>query len=764
MSDQRIIKKFAAIKKLGIFDQHPPLGGGNPEIKAATLIYGFNGTGKTTLSRIFASLEAGLVRPELSEAGDFQIELSDGTVINRLNNLNALKGRVLTFNADFIESNFRWKEGKARPIFYIGEQQTRLSQRLESIEKAIADLSPKAEQASRDAAKAEKDFTSYKRNAARNIGEQLNQARAYDAAKLANDYSNFRHDTEWKIEESERQQLRQLINSDAPLPKIDNINLDQRIYPFAVDANSLLKTTLGEIAMRTLQDHPTMLSWIKEGTRYHEDKHLKSCLLCGNDITSRRLEEITSALNADFDKLVQRIAHQRQEAESLQAVLSELKASTPSKGDIAKDCLPAFERAQKRLLACASSGQTHLKTLIDCLSVKAASPNTDYSELALDLAEMKQWDEELESALVEINAAIQRHNLTNEQFTQSQANAKIRIKNHFLAEGWDQYREQHALCDSAKSLLETITAKRDDLLANATEIRQGLREHGPAAARMNQLISTYLGHGTIKIEAINKGEDGYSLSRNGKPITGPLSEGEKTAISVCYFLSTLEAERRELKKLIVVVDDPISSLDTRALNYAFNLIRGAISEAAQIIILTHNIHFMNEAKKWLKTRHSKGNAALLFLDSRINPQTGQRTSTLVELPKLIREYESEYHYLFKMTLGFRDNANEYEGYFYLMPNALRKVMDIFFAFKVPGSSGLAGKLQNETIRDCGLAKEKIHALDRLAQLESHADSLDDLVSMSSMTIEETKDATAALLTLIERVDPGHYKQMCNLCA
>jgi predicted ATPase len=35
-----------------------------PELRKLNLIYGFNGSGKTILSRVFASLEAGAVRAE----------------------------------------------------------------------------------------------------------------------------------------------------------------------------------------------------------------------------------------------------------------------------------------------------------------------------------------------------------------------------------------------------------------------------------------------------------------------------------------------------------------------------------------------------------------------------------------------------------------------------------------------------------------------------------------------------------------------------
>ena len=71
-----------------------------------------------------------------------------------------------------------------------------------------------------------------------------------------------------------------------------------------------------------------------------------------------------------------------------------------------------------------------------------------------------------------------------------------------------------------------------------------------------------------------------------------------------------------------------------------------------------------------------------------------RASSIKILPALIREYESEYHYLFHLVLEFSRSPDGRTGYFYVMPNALRKVLEIFLAFKMPGSEGLSDKVEN----------------------------------------------------------------------
>lgn len=758
------IRRFNSIRNLGVFQKHPS-SAGNPEFKELNLIYGFNGTGKTTLSRIFASLEAGLLRPEIPSDGTFEIELSDGVTISNVANLNALKGRVLVFNTDFVEANLRWKDGKANPIFYLGVEQARLSQQLESLEKSLAENVEKFKRASGASSEASKAFAAHKRNAAREIGEQVNEARSYNAGTIAADYASGEYGNGDILEEVDRRHLRQLINADVPPSKVDQIEVpDISLKLLRSKIEATLHTTLGELAIDELSRHETMLTWVKEGLTYHDDNGLQNCLLCGNLLSNERRQNLREALDARFDRLFAAIGVNKEALANFHSQLIAIKTSIPSKNDIAQDFWSDFESAAQHLKKMSQDGMSHVDAMFASLDEKVSHPNSVINDDALPSNDLiETFDAQFPAVLKGLNAVIERHNSASDDFDKSQAAAKEKLKRHFLAEGKSEYDELMRTADDAESELQNIQKRTEELQRQCDELRQSLREYGPAAEKINELLVGYLGHEMLRIEAIKEGEEGYEIVREGKPLTGPLSEGEKTAIAICYFLSTIKAEGRRLKELIIVVDDPISSLDTRALNYAFNLLRGAIAEAAQVVFLTHNLHFMNETKKWLKKRAEKGSAALLFLDGSVDPSTHRRVTEIRDLPKLIREYESEYHYLFFLALGFLNDFQNFEGYFYLMPNALRKILDIFFAFKVPGSSGLSGKLDSAVVKDSGIGSDRIRAIDRLVQLESHADNLEDLISLSSMTLEETRDATAALFSLVEAVDPNHYKQMRALC-
>lgn len=218
----------------------------------------------------------------------------------------------------------------------------------------------------------------------------------------------------------------------------------------------------------------------------------------------------------------------------------------------------------------------------------------------------------------------------------------------------------------------------------------------------------------------------------------------------------------------MVVDDPVSSLDTKALNFACSLVRTRLEKAAQVFILTHNLQCMNEFRKaWKgKVRPAEGKAqtaTFLFIDVTIPEVQQRRSSTIIEMSKLLREYDSEYHFLFSHVLRFANQPDAYDDHGYMMPNVIRRVLDVFLAFKAPGGGGLPSQLDKLCSDYPELDRERLTALERLTQVESHSDNIDDLLTFSTMTLEETRGAAAQLFEMIEHVDSKHLARLRTLC-
>jgi wobble nucleotide-excising tRNase len=93
------------------------------QFRRYNLIYGFNGSGKSTISRLFSSLEAGQLHPRLPEDGSFELSLHDGTRLGCPSNPIGLRHQLKVFNSDFVEANLQWAAGQANPVFFIGANQ-----------------------------------------------------------------------------------------------------------------------------------------------------------------------------------------------------------------------------------------------------------------------------------------------------------------------------------------------------------------------------------------------------------------------------------------------------------------------------------------------------------------------------------------------------------------------------------------------------------------------------------------------------------------
>jgi wobble nucleotide-excising tRNase len=102
-----MIKRIKYIKKLGIFNNYK-IDTNLQEFSDKNIIYGWNYSGKTTLSRLFSFLDKeNLIDNEYSSV-EFEVELIDKTKITN-ENRNTSPLSVKVFNSDFIRENLRFE-------------------------------------------------------------------------------------------------------------------------------------------------------------------------------------------------------------------------------------------------------------------------------------------------------------------------------------------------------------------------------------------------------------------------------------------------------------------------------------------------------------------------------------------------------------------------------------------------------------------------------------------------------------------------------
>jgi wobble nucleotide-excising tRNase len=762
------ITNIKSLQGMGIYADR---GARSPSLqfRRFNLIYGFNGSGKSTLSRMFASLEAGEPHPKLPDGGTFEVAMDDGSVFGCPINPAGLEQRLLVFNADYIEQNLKWAAGRAKPVFYIGADQADAAAELTRIEGEIVKVEAKKETAAAAERVADKTFANFKRERAKSVASRLHLgSRKYEAPALAKDYETWKEDDGAPLTDDELKAAEDTCRLDEPMPRLNPVSFDKATigtaYRFITD---VCGQSLAQVALDEVQRHPDMLLWLKHGHEYHERNGIAECLHCGNQISPERRELLAAALDDSVDQFVARLMTTADRLGKLVETTTQLTAQLPAADDLASELRAGFKEARDAASLQVTQLVKQLGTLDAVLTAKRERPATpaDMQGVAAE-ADVLSTTERLAASVATVNEAIAAHNQAVADFAKRKETAETSIRRHFIVDCRVDYAKTAKDLEDATGELKTQSDAFAALREAARELRRRIRTHGPAADVINKLIAAYLGHGELTINPV---DEGYELQRHGTPISGVPSEGEKTAIAISYFLSSIEADNRKLKDVIVVVDDPVSSLDTKALNFACSLVRTRLEKAAQVFILTHNLQCMNEFRKaWKgKVRPAEGKtqtATFLFIDVTIPEGQQRRSSTIIEMSKLLREYDSEYHFLFSQVLRYVNQPDAYDDHGYMIPNVIRRVLDVFLAFKTPGGGGLPSQLDKLCSDYPELDRERLAALERLAQVESHSDNIDDLLSFSTMTLEETRSAAAQLFDMIEHVDPKHLARLRTLCS
>ncbi|MBO9543341.1 AAA family ATPase [Caulobacter sp.] len=761
-----IIKRIKTLKGAGILADRGAKDQA-PDFLRFNLVYGFNGSGKSTLSRVFACLEVGKHHEALPEECSFDIEMDDATSFSAPKKLTGLENRVCVFNTDFIERNLQWGVGRANSIFYISQEQADLAAELKAAQASVPP-GEAAKKAQSDVVKAtDKALKTYRTERAKVVAGALHSAsRRYEAGQLQADYEKLPHGPELVLAEEALKALINVAQLSAPPPTLEEIKIDvAAIQTLIESARHFGEVSIGQVVLAELEKHPSMVPWMKEGHDYHALNSLETCLMCGSVLTEARKDKLAAALNDKIASLLVDLEITRTQASNLLEAALGLQGRWPKPIELDLSLQADYAKASNAIAENFGNIQTHLKEAERVVFARLTQPTNAVAHALPTTAALQKSSEALVGSVALANALISQHNTATEDFVKRQDNARESIRKHYISEGKSDYASLEISYSDALAAAQKIDQDNADIQEKIRDLNAKVKSHGPAAEQITKLVRAYLGHGELTIVAA---VEGYELHRHGKLVRGQPSEGEKTAIALCYFLSTLESEGRSLKDLIVVIDDPISSLDTKAMNYACALVRNRLAEAAQVFVLTHNQHCMNEFKKnWRNlSKNEDGKSAkatLLFMDVKAPAATGLRTATIVEMPAQLRGHDSEYHFLCYKMLQLEATGEGHSEYWFMVPNVIRRVLEIFLAFKVPGSHPISQKLDTLAKKLPNFDKARIVALERLTQVESHSDSLEDLIAHSSMTVEETRDANAAMLALMFAADDDHAKAIRTQC-
>jgi wobble nucleotide-excising tRNase len=744
-----MLKSIQRIKGLGVFaDYAPPAG--TTEFGVKNLIYGWNYSGKTTLSRLVAMLEAKRLNPELPQCS-FTIVTDAGNVTEA--NFQSTPHIVRVFNSDFVADNLNFAGSHFKPILLLGSESEAAQKEIERCEAMHRRAVEGAAKHVNEAVAASRALSAAKTSTSATIKKTIGLVAAFGSTQLEAELrivnlalvdhtlSTPAFDDDIKLAHASAKEA---------LPAIPAVSAQLSLGDLADEAATLLarKPDLAN-TIDHLVENPPVEAWVQTGLQLHDGK--TDCAFCGGNLAAERLKVLGEHFSkdlADHKAAIDRLAKKVDAAKLALAERKDVELNAPFRERFAK----ADESARQAIAVY----NAELESLRADLNSKLAAPFVAIDRKPVDA---KSADA-VTSTLETLNAVFKDHNEVKDNFSGEKAAAIARLKLHFA----EDFKKSHDLdkfaADQARrerhrqrydSCATKLRIEIDRLKAIISQAQLGREE-------INRRIESLLGGESVQIAVVAtaEGERFQLVRRDGKPARH-LSEGEKTAIAFSFFLTKLR-EVKEFDKAIVYIDDPISSLDSNHIFQVAAIIKETFfhqpvanapwtTRCKQVFFSTHNFEFFS----LLRELKPEGNNAALYLVKRVGP----KASSLANMPESMHRYASEYHFLFHVLDDFHKSADKTDlKVLMLLPNAVRRFVELYTYSKYPDRRSSPVDTRAERV----FGSEKSKRILKTLHYFSHANNIERMSENNDLMCD-IEGAVDDLMSHLQASDPDHLSAL-----
>ena len=661
------------------------------------VVYGHNGSGKSTLSELLLSLAEGTGATSVvwEDETKHRTSVSAGGA--------APSPSMAVFTRRWVEANLSaFLDGKsASAIVTLGKEAIDAKEEETRLVGEIAKLRDDA----REAAKQQKAAADKVDKLTRDVQDRIvSELKVFDYAhftknrysvpKVQSDLRSYKG--EFPDNDAHAEALKRL-GEGAPSAVANVVAPPSDIAGSLVGLVELLSETPTRVALEALEGHSLAQTWVEQGLALHEG--LDHCLFCNGEIGITRREQLARHFDESWLQIRSRAK------DLLAAVTGERKAlvawhsGLPAATGLARELHPVYEDAIQRAKTEVDERVAVLEAVESALTAKAADPSAT--------PEPPEWST-LGSApsLTVLAQAITEHNDQVRRHAEVTADRKQTVLDHLVGSHSEAFRQ---LEEQAKEMA-TKMANADKAAGLAErrldEVRQAQFTTKDMADTLTRDLARVYGKDHLSVAVTPDGKS-YACRRGDKPGTD-LSDGERTTLSLLYFLRKLEDEQvagGNPSQRIVVIDDPSSSLDREALFATHQWLIDTLKPFGQYIILTHDFSLLrlfvkSHKNAWGKSMSQikKGDAdeirfpKVAFLEMYAASIDGERRSKVGKLPRVLLSNTSEYAYLFSMVMAGIADSEDHDRLF-LLPNAARRVLEVFASYKAPHRTDFLQQLE-----------------------------------------------------------------------
>lgn len=654
--------------------------------KKMNFFFGYNGCGKSTIARYLRDLSL----PSTEHNAEFDQCSQIG--------YNPSTETILVYNEDFRRENFIIKD-EQRGIFSLNGTNAAIDKQIEEINEYVESL--------------QKHLQSVK-----NRETQLNAKKTQKQRRLEDDVFNKRNifsscrlaDLPYGGRKATfLQHIKESLSHTTALKTLPDLMSEyQRVYgngvkniPFAVDVNAFqvlidseadLSNLLGEVIIGNndvdiagLINQLQMSNWVVQGLPYLDQSGDK-CPFCQQPLTDK------TSIQHQFEQFFD--ASYKDKMEALKDKADNYMAGLNAQ-IIVLESIESLFNPQNIVSSLHADLIRFRDTLLQIINEKKERPNERKS-----MASLSQYISRLNDVKSQVEANNQ--DFTNLSSLKTQWITDVQV---YIAEDSRTAIERHdAWEQELDSIIELNGASQTSIGARIAyqirrldELRKQTVNTADAVVNMGKILKNvgFTGFEIKEKPIAGTASPTYYLKRQGSTSTKvyqTLSEGEKTFISFLYFyelcLGTADLSAGASKKKIIVIDDPVSSLDSKVMFVITTLIHQlakykyqkgqptadkkifANPTIEQLFILTHNYYFYKEVsldKRPIVTNYRH------HVIEKVN-----NCSRITSSDK--RTIKNDYLMMWECLKQFKANIGTDKSQNVMIANTMRRVIDTYMDF------------------------------------------------------------------------------------
>ena len=646
------------------------------------IVYGKNGSGKSTISDGFSQIASGEDTEELS-----------ASLIDRADNEIGLvpESKIFVFNEKYIDENVKIDADGLGTIILLGGQVDLQA----DIDRYTALLA--AAQEEHDAAQTALESFENKNNP---LSPDYHFARikkvlqgdwaTTDAAIKGNKINSkvteevVREIGGLSVSETKEQLHQKFDETKALLDKVADVTTSYPVPIGGVEFTDGFERVICDLLAKLVEKpvlterESMILSMIQSGRQSiveaakndFSDGATTVCPYCFREIDDEYRRSLINSINKVLNKDVDE--HKAElRAISFPGFGQDYSHFTDLDAGLVKEIQEQIENCQKLIEQYKAAIQLKLNSIYNPVNMAPIGLENSIQQLNVLLSKLESKRQEFVDAIQRRKAILRDLLLINKKIAHLQ-----------IGQAYRDYLKQQREMRAAEAKLQTKQKEVNETSEHLKALELQKSNVGLAIENINNALDyVFFSHGRLSIELKN---DKYYLKSNGNDVKPKsVSLGERNIIALCYFftqiLSNQDIGRLYQDEELVVIDDPISSFDfenkvgiSSFLRYqTHKIIKG--NAKSKILFLTHDLSTFSDLQKIADEMEKsfKKQKLGVSIKGRAFELQGR---TLSDPIKSINEYRDLLNMIFSYAMG------NTEGLSLVIGNSMRRALEAFSTF------------------------------------------------------------------------------------